>query len=357
MTRLTVISFVLLTFFFYVTGKPVDETAPVINSMAALVDQAPLPSEDASRSPGQISSEQRSNRFSAGRHIKPRNSSEKIDSTVISGLPNPPVRNPRRIAKSVPSYVRPLPVAAVAPLKPARRLARPVNTESFGTASNRIITTSATPLAVSYRQRFVRKTTKPVLGPRLTAVLLKRELRRVGCYSGIVTGNWDPAARAAVLAFNQNTGARLSVDTPTAASLQRVQRVTTTICKEKPQTAEHNVIRAAVHPSAGRAVAATPVKWRTRIKRNTRAASIFPKPVIKPRYKSIGSVARNEDIYRVPVVKRNRISRKISRKQRVRKIRIARRKARRRTAVRSWKRYYRRKRFGFRRSGTSFSLD
>lgn len=52
---------------------------------------------------------------------------------------------------------------------------------------------------------------------------LQRELRRVGCYSGEVSGAWTPSARLAMQAFVERVNAALPVDKPDPVLLSLVQ--------------------------------------------------------------------------------------------------------------------------------------
>jgi hypothetical protein len=52
---------------------------------------------------------------------------------------------------------------------------------------------------------------------------LQRELRRVGCYSGEITGVWTTSSRMAMKAFTQRVNATLPIDTPDPVLLSLVQ--------------------------------------------------------------------------------------------------------------------------------------
>ena len=52
---------------------------------------------------------------------------------------------------------------------------------------------------------------------------LQRELQRVGCYGGKITGNWTPASRAAMAAFMDRVNAKLPVEEPDYILLTLVQ--------------------------------------------------------------------------------------------------------------------------------------
>ena len=262
MTRLTLIAFVLLTGFFYVTGKPVDENGFVINSYADFAKQ----------------------NIGTGLHATALRSRETPPLTVAqtdqyapfadnrtAGIPDMPVRNPRRLAAlplkrdiSVPASAS-TPRTTPAPTIKTAALATKNPSPIFGEARNKFTGATIKPLITSYRQRYV-KTQKPVLGPRLTAVLLKRELRRVGCYSGNITSKWDKDARAAVQHFNLNAGTNVAAATPSLATLEHLQQTTKTICTTKPVIAR--TIIASTAPIASTiAVVKKSTAWRTKVKR------------------------------------------------------------------------------------------
>jgi hypothetical protein len=52
---------------------------------------------------------------------------------------------------------------------------------------------------------------------------LQRELRRVGCYNGDISGSWTPASRRAMKAFTERVNASLPVDQPDYILLTLVQ--------------------------------------------------------------------------------------------------------------------------------------
>lgn len=52
---------------------------------------------------------------------------------------------------------------------------------------------------------------------------LQRELRRVGCYNGEITGVWTTSSRMAMKTFNERVNATLPVDTPDPVLLSLVQ--------------------------------------------------------------------------------------------------------------------------------------
>lgn len=69
---------------------------------------------------------------------------------------------------------------------------------------------------------------KPVDGdiPRL----LQSELRRVGCNTGAVDGNWNAAAQKSLELFNKNAGTRLDVKVATLEALDAVRSKSARVC-------------------------------------------------------------------------------------------------------------------------------
>jgi hypothetical protein len=59
---------------------------------------------------------------------------------------------------------------------------------------------------------------------------LQSELRRVGCNTGAVDGNWNAAAQRSMSLFNTNAGAKLDVRTASLDSLDVVRSKTGRIC-------------------------------------------------------------------------------------------------------------------------------
>ncbi len=352
MTRITFVAFALLTGFFYITGKPVDETAPSINRFADLSRESLFLSkktlEPASKS--SLSSDQPE----SGHNI-----SDAVETENPAGALALPARNPRRDVQRSLHLARPL-------IQPARKkiiIAKPLDKKAsldFGTAQNKFTGGSIKPLAVSYRQRYV-KVQKPVLGPRLTAVLLLRELKRVGCYKGRITTHWNDSAKIAMQHFNKSTGSRLVAASPTIVTLEKLQQFTQTACPEKPVLIKPAILARGSAASSSYQVNKNPVthnnEWRTKVKYKEAAFRQAPL-TIAPRYNipqrpSSQTVSDSASItyVRKPIQVIRRKARK------VRKYRVAKRKFRRKRAIRSWRRHYRRKRFGFHNTGGSFSLN
>ena len=59
---------------------------------------------------------------------------------------------------------------------------------------------------------------------------LQAELRRVGCNTGAVDGNWNAAAQRSLDLFNKHTGMKLDVKTASADALDAVKGKTTRVC-------------------------------------------------------------------------------------------------------------------------------
>lgn len=353
MTRITLVAFVLLTGFFYMTGKPVDENDPAENRFALLSGQG---------SGIEAVSRTQSAKITAGRiEVAAQGKEGKASQAVIVA----PVRNPRRSkALLTPRLAsrQGLPASADTARSSTTFFAQPkslvenrTKTLAFNQAGADITRVAARPMIVSYRQRYA-KTRKPVLGPRLTAVLLKRELRRVGCYSGNVTGSWDKAARDAMQNFNKSAGASLVVDNPAIASLERLQQVSAIVCSKKPSVGR-TVIASVPAVSAKAEMTRKSGQWRTKVR--ARKAALRPLPTSVRSRTGQARMAVAPRKYSPAAVRRakKRTVGKRYQARNIKRIKIAKRKARRKTAIRSWKRTYRRKKFGFSSNGGSFSLN
>ncbi len=373
MMRITLVAFVVMTGFFYLTGKPAEENGRSVDVFAGLAGHDVFAERSLAKAGKEATN--RSEHFPddrmailGGREETPPD--QKVALTGgWTGTParlDIPTRNPRRLSQPLQQARAGAPAAAALSV-PALivKAAQPRKTETepaFEQARNKFTAATIKPLGVSYQQRFVKPATKPVLGPRLTAVLLKRQLKRLGCFSGIINGNWDAGARAAIDRFNAGTGASLSSRLPLVRSLERVQMTTGSVCAPEPKAAPTAVAAAGRLPLPARPVAQNPSSWDTSLQRppaqenRTTAFQIFPSAV-KPRYKTVGSRALAKGYAPASITRAKRARMARIRAKRLRKIRIAKRKARRRTAVRSWKRTYRRKRFGFTQNGGGLSLN
>jgi len=62
------------------------------------------------------------------------------------------------------------------------------------------------------------------------------ELRRVGCYSGNVDGDWDSASQRSLSQFNRNAGMKLDVKSANADTLDAIKQKSTRVC---PLICEH----------------------------------------------------------------------------------------------------------------------
>ena len=62
------------------------------------------------------------------------------------------------------------------------------------------------------------------------------ELRRVGCYSGNVDGDWDSASQRSLSQFNRSAGMKLDVKTANADTLDAIKQKSTRVC---PLICEH----------------------------------------------------------------------------------------------------------------------
>ncbi len=351
MARVTLIAFALLTGFFYVTGKPVDENGQEINRFADFGKQKFI----AARTLESTSVKQlipRDKPSSQKLRSDRRDKAEARNKRASANGPTLPSRNPRRVANRSSKFAILPPVPRENKPKKLVQLTTTIASQTFREGRNKFTGGTIRPLGQSYPQRFV-KSQKPVLGPRLTAVLVKRELRRIGCYSGNVTSVWNDSARAAITFYNTSTGSSLTTKAPLVSSLERLQQVTKTVCVEKPVINKTTIARADTPNPEIRKIKRVS-KWRTNVR--VRKAAFRPVSTARiPRYE-IQRPLLVENYIAPPAAKPRKARRKY-RTKRLKRIRIAKRKARRRTAVRSWKRQYRRKRFGFSSNGGSFTLN
>lgn len=66
--------------------------------------------------------------------------------------------------------------------------------------------------------------------PVALARALQKELQRVGCYTGAITGAWTPATRKAMKSFTDRVNASLPLDKPDYILLSLVQSQTDVVC-------------------------------------------------------------------------------------------------------------------------------
>lgn len=59
---------------------------------------------------------------------------------------------------------------------------------------------------------------------------LQKELRRVGCYAGEITGSWGPSSRHAMRMFADKMQVRLPIEAPDHVLLKLVQQQKTAVC-------------------------------------------------------------------------------------------------------------------------------
>jgi len=76
--------------------------------------------------------------------------------------------------------------------------------------------------------------TEPVVKPALSAIEIAKsvqtELRRVGCYTGSVDGDWDKASRTSLEKFNRYADAKLNVRVASLDTLDAVKSKTARVC-------------------------------------------------------------------------------------------------------------------------------
>jgi len=362
MTRITLIAFVLLTGYFYMTGKSVDENGPQINSFTNLAGpKTTITDARLSRTSGQLLHLNKSQ--TGGNRSDGLNQTDELTKLIQSSwntgaaAPELPARNPRRLASPSPRLIVATHKSSLSAIK-AAALVKPKTRQIFGEVRNKVTSASVKPLAINYQQKYI-KTHKSVLGPRLTAVLVKRELRRVGCYRGNVTSSWNKDARTAIETFNFNTGAKLPSERPTVSSLERIQQVAKIVCSNKTNAGRRVIADAGPVPRLGTSKTKALKKvepWRSKTQRQIKQPSNSTRralPIVAPRYKSDRKM-RLVGTYNSRIrIKRRRA--RIYPHMRGEKYYIARQKARRRPLVRSWRRHNRPRKFSFKLSAGSFS--
>ena len=109
------------------------------------------------------------------------------------------------------------------PAQPSRQISKPVETAASGTGAawRTNVTTSSSDATGST----VAASTQPddYMARYHLARSLQTELKRVGCYSGNVDGDWGPASKRAVFQFLEKVNATLPVDNPDYILLTLVQ--------------------------------------------------------------------------------------------------------------------------------------
>ena len=108
---------------------------------------------------------------------------------------------------------------------------------------------------------------------------LQAELRRVGCNTGTVDGNWNAASQKALDLFNKHAGMKLDVKTASADALDAVKGKTSRVCPLICDTASGRMAIAASRSPAARVIksATTTPARRSRSKKPT-AKREEPKP-------------------------------------------------------------------------------
>jgi len=348
MTRLTILSFLLLSGFFYVTGQPVDDSVAPLKELvdqkvkaSGLLRGAALSKEQGMEAKVALDDGISSNATEQRLGV----TSASLDGE-LSQFPGIPVRNPMRSGKS-PAALK-MVVATVAPIEADVKKAAVKKKEAAAPAI-----AAPTPLFASYQQRYVAPK-KPVLGPRLTAVLMKRELRRVGCYSGNITGNWDNNSRAAVERFNTASGFELLTDKPHVNSLEKLQQITRTVCEKKQDSGR--IILASTPKERLNAIRNKAANsWRSNVQRRKMVSyqRDGSDPIVVRKRSALKATAKPRRAKKY--TRRRAVAKK--RKRHSRRSRVAQRRIRRKTAIRGWRRQYRRKKFGFSGHGGFFRLN
>ena len=162
---------------------------------------------------------------------------EEAKASALSGTGNP-AGGQTEVADAAPAAPQPDPQAAAAPtaVKSAEPQPQP-QPEAFTGKSG---SSAGPPPAVRIAEALPRV---PVDQNKLAATApldregitreIQRQLKRVGCYGGAITGVWTPSVRQAMKAFTDRVNAALPVDQPDQillAMLQSHQQVTCASC-------------------------------------------------------------------------------------------------------------------------------
>jgi uncharacterized caspase-like protein len=71
--------------------------------------------------------------------------------------------------------------------------------------------------------------------PKQVAEEMQRELKRVGCYAGPVSGTWSPQSRQALERFNASTKLELQLDPPNSQGVTKVKSFPGVVCDKTQQ--------------------------------------------------------------------------------------------------------------------------
>lgn len=326
MTRLTILGFVLLTGFFYLTGKPINQSADLDMATGAIngvLERTQIgapgsqPTMTTAGNPAQMA----------------LLDSEPKAAANTSDLPDLPVRRPSR---------------SIAKLADAQPVAVPLEMQP--------VPATAKPLIKGYQDRFATPQ-PPILGPRLTAVLIKRELRRVGCYDGNITGVWDDSARSAVQAYNSAAGSKISAEEPGVAALETLQQASHVVCSNGGTTAGSTI---AAYPAAGAGVVAaasdSATNWNSMVTRR----KVSFEPTTRPGELAVSAVrtqaSASSEVLRLAPAQPEGVTRPRPSKPRS----VASSSdfgAKQKVFVKGWQNYRPRKKFGFGMTGGGLSLN
>ncbi len=71
--------------------------------------------------------------------------------------------------------------------------------------------------------------------PKQLAEVLQRALKRVGCYTGRIDGDWGPASKRAMTAYNKHAKAAYPVATASQQAAAAINKVFTRVCPTSPK--------------------------------------------------------------------------------------------------------------------------
>lgn len=92
---------------------------------------------------------------------------------------------------------------------------------------------------------------RSIESPRQLAQDLQRELKRVGCYSGGISGSWTQNSRRAMTRFNDAVKLELPADAPSRQSIDKVKSFSGAVCEPQPTQAQREPQKPRHAPSSG----------------------------------------------------------------------------------------------------------
>jgi hypothetical protein len=141
------------------------------------------------------------------------------------------------------------------------------------------------------------KTTSPPLDRAALTREIQRQLKRVGCYQGDVTGIWSPGVRQAMRAFTERANATLPVDGPDPVLLAMVQSHAPGACSAACPQGQDRAANGRCVPSALVAAAKGGGKGDTKVAKASTDTAAKKRPGRAP---TVGSVAADASATTAP---------------------------------------------------------